>query len=448
MNRKHLYWIIPSSLAVILVALYFLLPVFAKTHIQRKIKQFETERSAEVALKGLHIGLLNIHGEMPVSLQSMTLRRKKADDTLLYLVNAHTTVQIFNGLHRTTDLLSFSSDTIALHLIHNDNYRNYEFPRQFPAHTTNNTHAQHNYKKLTETLLQSAERFLPRTMGIGTFALNADIQDQHYHYTIPNLLIENGTLRGTLTERCKTAVQSWEIEGSIDHAARSYCATITALDKPSGFAITNELTEAELGFQQLSVSLSHLSSDDTTSKYCLRAEAVGLLLNHLYLATQTVTIDSAAARLQLTLSPTRLIIDSTSVLLLNQTELHPFLCYESTAHAKPHITFEINETGRDASQLFGSIPDGLLQVIPDLKLTGKMDFGLRLDCDFRHVDSLDFDFFLGSRDRTLAISGDLNRINRFNSPFEYVFFENGDTVRTVTIGPANPHFCPFDQIPP
>lgn len=448
MNRRHLFWIIPSSLAVIVVTLYLLVPVFAKAHIHRKIKQFEIERNAEVSLQELHVGLLSFHGELPISLQSATLRQKNAGDTLFYLANMKATIQIIKGLHRSKDLLSFRSDTILLHLILQDDYCNYKFLNHHSTRTPDEPNASVNYLKLSEKVFNNVNDLLPKSMNISTLLISADLHDRHYKYVIPDFSIEKGVLCGILTEQCRTTVQSWRIDGFIDHAARSYYATITTMGEPSGFAIVNELTTAKMGFQRLEGKLSHISTDDKQSQYSLCFEADGLFLNHRYIATQTVSVDSAAARLQLTLSPTRLTLDSSSVLVLNEAELHPYLNYERATHAKPHVTFAVNETSRDASQLFGSLPDGLFQVLPALQLTGNLDFSLRFDCDFNEVDSLDFDFAIGSRDRSLAISGDKGRITRFNAPFDYVSFANDDTLRIVAIGPTNPHFCPFDQIPP
>lgn len=447
MNKRHLLWIIPAALCLALVLSYFLLPVFAKSHIQRKIRQFETERNAEIAIRELHIGLLRFNGEVPVSFQSALIRRRNADDTLLYSTHAQASVRVLKGFHRTNDIISFDSDSLILHLIHRESYRNYDFLLEGKSQEKDPS-PEADYKKLSERVLQRIEGVLPQSLRIGTVAVAADIHDRHFNYVMPDVTIENGILHGTLTEQSGSSIHPWTLDGTLDHTSRSYCATLTDMEGDSGLAIVNELTHAQLGFRKIEGRLSLVSTGAGTSQYCLLADAEGLLLNHRYLATQSVAIDSAAAQLQLTVSPTRLTIDSSSVLRLNEAEIHPFVCYEKTKGEKPHITLIINEEKCEASRLLGSIPDGFFQVIPDLQLSGRMDFSLHFDCDFREVDSLNLDFYLGSRDRSVRINGDIERITRFNHPFEYVFFENGDTSRMVTIGPANPHFCPFDQIPP
>ena len=448
MNKKHLLWIIPSALAVLVVTLYLLLPVFAKIAIHRKIERFEKEKNAELTVSGLHIGLMNLHGVVPVSFENAQLRGRDADDTLLHLANVKANVQIVRKLRPTDDLIALTCDSASIHLIHREGYSNYHFLLKNNSKNGLDSERKTDFKQLSQSILQTIGNILPETMKMDALALSADVHDLHFLYNMSELAIDKGALKGLLTECYGSVYHTWSVEGNLDHAARNYRATLTAMDGNDGFALINELKHTHLGFKQLSGQISDDGHDEAGDHYTLLAEADGLRLNHRYLATHDVTIDSTAARLHLTISPTRLTIDSTSVLKLNDAELHPFFAYEKKGAAKPHITLIVNEKERDAKHLFGSIPDGLFQVIPDLQLCGRMDFRLFFDCDFNDVDSLDFDFSIGSRDRSVCITGDANRITRFNAPFDYVFFENGDTARIVTIGPANPHFCPFDQIPP
>lgn len=446
MKKKRLLWIIPSAILTILIILYFLFPVFAKVAIQKRIARFETEQNAELSIDGLHIGLMSLRGKVPVSFTSMQLRGQNASDTLLNIHQLKATLQIIKGFHLTDDLISLDCDTFALHLIHSSPYKNYNFllkKKKGDAKPSG-----HDYKKLSQDIIQTIGNILPQIMRTGSLSITADIHGQRFCYTLPDFAIENGKMHGFLTEQYGFDTHSWFVEGMLDHDANSYSATLRAQEGSEGFAIFNELKEAKFSFHEFTGCLSSIGSDATCAHYSLRTEARGLILNHHYLATDDIIIDSAAAELDLAVSPTRITIDSTSLLKLNNAELHPFFAYEKHDTAKPHITLIINEKGKNAENLIGSLPDGLFQVIPELNISGNMDFGMLFDCDFSEVDSLDFDFHIGSHDHTIHINGDTSMISRFNHPFDYVFFENGDTSRIVAIGPSNPYFCPYSQIPP
>lgn len=445
MNKKHLFWIIPTGILLLLITFYLLTPVIAKSIIRNKAHHFATERNAELSIEGLHVGFPDLHGNIHISFKNAQLRKQGATDTLLHLAQMKATIQVLKGFHLTQNLTDLTCDTASIHLIYNHSYKNYDF---LLGHSSNNEKADvsKDYKKLSQHIIHRINDLLPNTMKIGLLAVTTDFDGRHFAYTLPDFIIEKGRLRGMLTEESEGGLHRWSLDGALAPTDGNYLLSITDLDGNDGFSILNGWHGAAFGFHKLIGHLSITGADDHTNFYTLEVEADSVRLSHRYLATHQVTIDSATARLHLTVSPTRITIDSSSVLKLNDADLHPFFAYEKTGATKPHITLKINEEHRDAQQLLASVPDGLLQVLPDLQLCGRMDFSLLFDCDFNEVDSLDFDFSIGSRDH--SISGDMGLITRFNAPFDYAFFINSDTIRSVTIGPANPHFCPFDRIPP
>ena len=448
MNKKHLFWLIPSALILLILILYLLLPVIAKASLQKKIERFEREKNAELTLTDLHIGLMNFRGIVPISFEGAQLRGRNADDTLLRLTKMNAEIQVIRGLHLTDDLISLSCDSISIHLIHNKTYRNYGFLTEKSSKEGHAITQYNNYKQLSENILEYIDNILPQMMSVGAFTLSADVHERQFYYSMSDFSIFDGKIQGHLTEEFGPIHHTWSLDGNLDHSTRNYRASMTALDGNNGFAIINELKKAHFGFTRLEGELSDDGSDADGTHYTLFVEGDGLLLNHRYLATRDVTIDSTSAHFHLTISEKAITIDSTSVLKLNETEIHPFFTYEKNGNRKPRVSLYIHEEDRDAKQFIGSLPDGLFQVIPDLQLTGRIDFCLFFDCDFNEVDSLAFDFSIGSHNRSVSINGDVAKITRFNAPFDYVFFENGDTARVVNIGPDNPHFCPFDQIPP
>ncbi len=447
MKKKHLYWIIPSAIVVILVIFYLLVPSIAKSYIQKKVEAFSNEKNAEISISELKVGFLNLHGAIPIEIASVELRRNHAADTLLYLRNVQSDIRIFHGFHITKDLQRINCDSILVHIIKNEKYNNYDF--LFSDSTKNDNQKQkRDYNKLSQKLLEYIDEILPQEMLIKSFKATVDLNDLRFSYDLPNLSVVDGKLSGTLSERCHDISNQWKVGGFFDHTNKQYSASMTAVSDDANFALTRELKNAEIGFQKMEATLAVKEQGRDESKYHVSGRLTNLLLNHRYLAESDILIDSTAANLDLTVFADGFSIDSSSVLCLNEADVHPYFLYEKKDTNAPHVIFRINEQGREANKIFGSLPESLFQVLPALHLTGHIDFGMNFDCDFSEIDSLDFDFHIGSCDHSVAIGGDAERINRFNAPFEYVFYENGDTLRVVTIGPSNPYFCPFEQIPP
>ena len=166
---------------------------------------------------------------------------------------------------------------------------------------------------------------------------------------------------------------------------------------------------------------------------------------HHYIADVPVQIDSVGASLKLSVYPQTIEVDSSSVVKLNRAALHPYIRF--TNDTSKHILFKINERDREAEPLFASLPSDLFQILPNMSFTGKMDFNCLLDCDFGNLDSLKFDFNFVNKGRSLHISEGLGEITRFNDQFEYTFYDHGEPIRSLWIGPNNPYFCPSYEIP-
>ncbi len=182
-----------------------------------------------------------------------------------------------------------------------------------------------------------------------------------------------------------------------------------------------------------------------TSLYLMHTDIRQFRCGHPYISSQEVFMDSLSMS-----SPLQ--ISSCSVETLPFSEwkcgnfmLHPYWKIELTG--KPHLLFRIREKGISADTCFSALPSALFQVIPHLKVGGKFDFYCMLDADFGKIDSLKFDFDIRSSQPAFRIEEGIERISRFNEAFEYVFYLHGEPVRTVEIGPSNPYFCPFGQIP-
>lgn len=178
--------------------------------------------------------------------------------------------------------------------------------------------------------------------------------------------------------------------------------------------------------------------------YRLQAGMVSMLCRHPYLATQAIPMDSLRLDWTLHLSPHTFEIDSASCCRCRTLLLHPYLRVEKRKATR--LFFRLDEPV-DADSCFSALPEALFSVLPSLKAKGKIDFTCTLDADFSQIDSLKFDFSLHSGTPAFRVVEGMENITRFNAPFEYTFYRNGEAVRTLPIGPENPHFCPFAQIP-
>ena len=178
--------------------------------------------------------------------------------------------------------------------------------------------------------------------------------------------------------------------------------------------------------------------------YRLQAGLREMQCAHPYLSGKPLRMDSIRLDWMLHLSSGTFEIDSVSRFQCHTLLLHPYLRVERGKTT--HLVFRLDEPV-DADSCFSALPEALFTVLPSLKAKGKIDCYCFLDVDFSLIDSLKFDFNLHSGRPSFRVVEGLENITRFNAPFEYTFCRNGEAVRTVSVGPENSFFCPFDRIP-
>lgn len=444
-RQRTIICISTGIVLALFVTLYLLLPVIAKQAIRSKIAKVEQERQVNIDMDQLRIAHFSIFGTFDIRIKQLQVQDKKATEPFVQIDQMRTKVQAWKGFRRTLILKNFEANTIQLCAIKRDGYCNYNFTKG----RKNGKKVERNYQRLVTTLIHKANDYCPKQLSINTLDAHTDIDSLQVRYLFNELAIHNGKANGTVSiQQQGEKPENWTLSGLLNNKKQQYEGTIV---RQGGDTTLGSLPFLR-SFEKLDVQLheahgkfSLLKSDKKHTTCTLSGNLKKLQCQHHYLADVPVRIDAVGGELQLNINAKSIIIDSTSTISLNDAKLHPYLCFSNDK--SKHIIFKINEKDRDAEPLFASLPSDLFQIIPNLKVTGKMDFNCLLDCDFGQLDSLKFDFNLINRQRSLRIVEGLGEITRFNDQFEYTFYDHGEPIRTLWIGPNNPYFCASYEIP-
>ncbi len=444
-TKKQLCWIIPVVLLTISIIFYLLIPVFIKSYFNKKIAQFEKEKGAIVIVDNLSVSNLHFNGNVSFSFDKIQIVQNNCKDTLLSIHQGKIVVDILEHFHFQKKLQDVQSQQIMIHLIKNHNYSNFSFLK-----SKEKSKEESNYGQMIHHYLQKFTDYFPRQLNVNHMQVTTEIDSVVIDYQLKTLKIENHYLSGALaiTDSDYT-VTHWKLSGNIDKEKQKYFGELTLAEpghNTGNLPLMKRLKNLDINFNRLSVSLciDDLADDDAT--FHLTGEIDSLDFFHHFISDKVIPIDHAAFALDITLLPQVIEIDSTSTLQLNNFSIHPYFHYEKAE--KPHLTFIIDEKNRNANQLFEAMPDELFQVIPELNVSGNLDFNVLFDCDFSNIDSLKFDFNIHSADNSFSLGNDIGIITRFNESFEYTFYNNNIPERTFIVGPENPNFCPFENIPP
>lgn len=200
-----------------------------------------------------------------------------------------------------------------------------------------------------------------------------------------------------------------------------------------------------LHVQLSQIQLQCLPAHDSCH-YTLQACADCLQCGHHYLSPVPVSIDSLHLLWHITATPQYIEADSCSTLQCHNLSLHPYI--HLSYCPQPRLVFIMNEPDIDAAAFFAALPAKQFQILPLLQPAGHFSFYTLLHADMNNIDSLKFTFNLHSGQPHFHITQGLENITRFNEDFEYPFYINGELIRNISIGTANPLFCPFSRIPP
>lgn len=434
-----------SAILVLLITLGLLVTVFAKQAIHKKIAKVEQERNVNIDIGQLKIVHYSIFGTFDIRINDLTVQDKKASEPFLHSDKIRTKVQVLKGFKRTLILKDVEADNLKIHAVKQNGKCNYNFIKS----KGNGTKSERNYQKLVTKLLGKVSDICPTHMEIDKLTAVTDIDSSHVRYTITDWEMRSGKGTGKAVVQDGSArPESWAIACNVDKKKQQYSGSIV---RDGDAQAKGSLPFLRL-FEQMDVQLHEakgqftlLKSNKKHTDCTLSGTIRGLQCEHHYIADVPVRIDSVGADLKMSVFAKAIELDSTSVVKLNRATLHPYVRFSNDKSKR--IVFKINEKDRDAEPLFASLPADLFQVIPNMKVTGKMGFNCLFDCDFGCVDSLDFDFNFVNSQRSVRVAEGLGEITRFNDQFEYTFYDNGEPVRSLWIGPNNPYFCPSYEIP-
>lgn len=433
-----------SIFVAAIIALYLTSPLIAKRAIRQKIKEVENERNVAIQIGDLSVKPTSNFGSFNIQLQDLVVRDKQAQETFLQSPELSMNVQALKAFKRATILRSLESDQIDIHLVRQGEHTNYAFLK-----SKSGGKVERDYQKMLTGILEKIGDISPEQLRVNTLTVITDIDSTHVRYDLRGLNLRGGKGTGKMSiQQQGESAEQWTIACAIDSKRQTYDGVLerTGADTLTGaLPFLTHLNKFDVQLHRVHGKFTVGERNKKSTHCTLTGNIRNLQCQHHYLADEPIRIDSLGGDLNLIVRAKSIALDSTSSIRLNRATLHPHIEY--IKDKSKHIILKINETDRDAEPLFASLPDHLFQIIPNMKIEGAMDYHCLLDCDFGCLDSLKFDFGMVNRGRSIRIVEGLGEITRFNEQFEYTFYDHGEPVRNLWIGPNNPFFCPSYQIP-
>jgi hypothetical protein len=301
-----------------------------------------------------------------------------------------------------------------------------------------------NLYSSTERLLKRAFVTIPSKLFVKDFSIIYSQDSLSVGWYIDLLELKNEKLVSTVSLIENNQTQTASIEGTVK--SKPHTIELSVNPQETGTMLHSPLAwllGAELGYRSLKINFTEKEDKGKILRLEGNCSIGPFDINHKALSSKTITFPGCSMKLDFSVGPNYLELDSISEINFNRLSLHPFLKYGMEPSGT--FIFSCNVLPFAASDFFTSLPYDLF---PDLKIfeaEGTLSYRTKLLVDLKQPDSLHLESNLDSKNfKIKLIDGSLFKMN---SSFLYTAYEKGKPMRTIYVGPDNPNFRPLSQVP-
>lgn len=444
-------WI--KRVAIILSALLILTGTglyMGRNSLLRHLADSKINQAEQQYGLAIHYQSLEMSGLAQIGLTGLSIVPNERD-TLLTLKSLEVNLNLFPLLRGRIDIHKVITDELSIRFIKKDSVANYDFLFRKNEATTDTDTIEANlhtdFSRRVKESLNLVFGFLPENGEIHHFFISQQRDSTLTTFRMPQLIVKDNHFQADIIVTDNGTENIWQTKGVLHHDNHQIEAGIYAAPGTSCITIPyiKRYYDATVAFDSLSFSLNEKETKEGNSSLSGNAAISGLHIYHPGLSPDTIDLNRGKLSYQVQVGENFIELDSTSAILFNQLNFHPYIKAERSP--KWHVRASINQPSFASEQLFNSLPGGLFRHMKGIKTQGELTYHFLLDIDFNQLDSLQFYSIMRGQDFHITDYGNSD-LTRMNGEFMYTAYENGQPVRTFAIGPSNPDFRPLDSISP
>ncbi|MDR2980437.1 MAG: transglycosylase domain-containing protein [Bacteroidales bacterium] len=295
-------------------------------------------------------------------------------------------------------------------------------------------------------LLRTFHHYFPENFKVNKILIISLHDDQYAEYQIDDMCIAGELLSGKITLRENKQPSTWLLAGNISTDRTKIEGILTCQESdPQPFLFCKRLWDMDLSFREMAFSYCLSEGSGQFLEFNVQAEMKKISFFQPELVEQKISIDNLALHGTAKLMPNLLLMNPPSSIVLNGFSV-PFSFSIETLSGSKNVNFRILKNDFAFQEFRKVLPEHLFRVIPNLDITGEVESGLQLECNFAMPDQLIFNFDLSSKNLRFSDSARYF-FTKYNQDFHYKYKENGEIMKDIWVSPANDQFVSFDQIP-
>lgn len=415
---------------------------------EKRLRQIEETHGLRIRYDELYMKGLD-----EVALQRLSVVPNKRD-TLLTLQALDVRLSFWQLLSGNIEVQNVHLNGLNIRFNKQGSLANYDFLfRKQQLSKTPDEPVETDYTRQASKMLNLLYGFLPENGELNNLCITERKDSNFVSLQVPSFIINDNRFHSDISIREDSRVQHWSASGELNRDDRTLRTELRANGSGKlSLPYISRRFGAQVTFDTLTYSLTSTGTDPLILNG--KAQISGLDVYHKALSPEVIHLDRGQVAYQLNITPRSLELDSATTIEFNRLSFQPYLRAEkperpsgTPGREEWHITASVRKPWFPAEELFGSLPKGLFSNLDGIQTSGSLSYQFLLDIDFAQLDSLRFDSELKEKDLRIVKYG-ATHLGKMSEEFAYTAYENGQPVRTFSVGPSWEHFTPLDSISP
>ena len=411
-------------------------------HYLNKIcDKFHSKYKAE-----LYIGESSFHGINGISVNNISLKPIDGD-TLISIEKLDFHFGLIKLLMGKFAIQDLELENTYLTPIKHDSIDNFNFffSKSSPQLEGDKTDKSVNYAEQADKFIDLIFNLLPTHVSIKNFNNINRYNNHEFSFHIEQFELKEENFNLPIIAKEDSLEHHWTLLGQLDKSNRKLGFTLVAgKDEVVSLPFITYHWNAKVQFSFISFSLDEAEFNNGIFTIKGLAALQQFSVQHKRISPEDVKFDDASLKYWVNIGSNYFELDSNTNVRLHTFDFNPY--FKVIIQPSKQIALSIHKPTFPSQLMFESLPKGLFNNLEGIETKGNISYHLDFFVDLALPDSLKFYSELKPEGFKIQHYGKTN-LAFINDAFEYTAFEAGEPIRTFMVGPENPNFRSFSQIP-
>lgn len=378
-----------------------------------------------------------------ISIQRISVSAEN-EDSLVLIKNLDLNFSILKIFKGNFSPSSVAASLIKIQLTKNNSQNN--FKRYLSQSNTSPT------KSTSKNLADYVKRISALAWDNIPYELKVDSLSQRVVYSNDTVLVcashfetSAKNINGTFSIYDTKLTQQFSLSGHIDPKNKNCEVLIKPISSDTiVLPIVQDKWNLLAGCNQLQIKINQEQSVFGGIETQIDGSAINVHFQHDKVAPAFVQLDTVKFESKIVAKGNEIYLDSQSVFQINGLKTHVYAFYKKDVDTT--IGLSIYSPWQNSQLFFDALPTGMFQNLAGIKSAGELSYRGYFEMDLHNPDSVKLHSSLLRKNFKILSYGKTD-LRKMNDTFNLPVYSNDRYLRTIQVGPSNPNFLSYAQIP-